>query len=46
MRHLKTRYLKPLLGAGLLGATLLAGGAASAAENLRMSTLGPGPSPS
>lgn len=45
MRHLKTRDFKSCLGAGLLGATLLAGSAAQAAENLRMSTLGPGTSP-
>lgn len=45
MHYLKTPDLKSLLGAGLLGATLLAGSAVQAAENLRMSTLGPGTSP-
>lgn len=40
-----TSDLKRLMTTGLLCSTLLTGGAASAAENLRMSTLGPGTSP-
>lgn len=45
MRHLTTSDLKLTLCAGLVGGALLASGAALAAENLRMSTLGPGTSP-
>lgn len=40
-----TSNLKRLVTTGFFCSALLAGGAASAAENLRMSTLGPGTSP-
>lgn len=45
MRQFTSSTLKRSLGIGLVGGTLLASGMVLAAENLRMSTLGPGTSP-
>ncbi|WP_302140062.1 TAXI family TRAP transporter solute-binding subunit [Halomonas alkalicola] len=45
MSQLMSSDLKLTLGAGLIGSALLTSGTTLAAENLRMSTLGPGTSP-